>query len=55
MPSYGMWRHVAVVRTNGAKERIASIITVTGIVELGTTLAVTSNRSTLRASVAGYC
>jgi hypothetical protein len=36
------------VRTDVSEELIASIIRVTGIGELGTTLAVTSNRRTLR-------
>jgi hypothetical protein len=48
MPSSGMLRRVALVRTDVSKESIASIIRVTTIGELGTTLAVTSNRSTLR-------
>jgi hypothetical protein len=39
---------VAVVRTNVSEERRASFIRVTRIVELGTTLAATSNRRTLR-------
>jgi hypothetical protein len=43
-----MLRRVALVRTDVSVERIASIIRVTKIGELGTTLAVTSNRSTLR-------
>jgi hypothetical protein len=34
-------------KTEVSEERIASIIRVTGIGELGTTLAVTSNRRTL--------
>jgi hypothetical protein len=38
-----MLRRVHLVRTNVSKERIASIIRVTRIDELGTTLAVTSN------------
>jgi hypothetical protein len=44
-----------------SEERIASIIRVTRIGKIGTTLAVTSSRSTLqiispqRASVASYC
>jgi hypothetical protein len=42
-----MLRRVALVRTNVYEERIASIIRVTRIGELGTTLAVTSNRRTL--------
>jgi hypothetical protein len=50
---------VALVRTDVSEELSASFIRVTIIVELGTTLAVTSNRRTLvissqRASVASY-
>jgi hypothetical protein len=40
-------RRVAIVRTDISEERIAFIIRVTRSRELGTTLAVTSNRSTL--------
>jgi hypothetical protein len=47
MPSSGMLRRVALVRTNVSEERSASIISVTRIGELGTTLAVTSNGRTL--------
>jgi hypothetical protein len=43
-----MFRSVAVLRTDVSEERIASIIRVTRISELGTTLAVTSSRRTLR-------
>jgi hypothetical protein len=50
MPSSGMLRHVALVRTDVSEERIASFMRVTRIGELGTILAVTSNRSTLRLS-----
>jgi hypothetical protein len=39
---------VVLFRTDSSKKRIASIIWVTRIGELGTTLAVTSNRNTLR-------
>jgi hypothetical protein len=39
---------VALLRTNVSKEHIASIIRVTRISELGTMLAVTSNRRTQR-------
>jgi hypothetical protein len=46
MSSFGMCRRVTLVRTNVSEERIASIIRLTRIGELGT-LAVTSNRSTL--------
>jgi hypothetical protein len=42
-----MLRRVALIRSDFSEERIASIIAMTGIGELGTTLAVTSNRSTL--------
>jgi ABC-type taurine transport system substrate-binding protein len=42
-----MLRRVALVGTKVSKERITSIIRVTRIGELGTTLAVTSNRRTL--------
>jgi hypothetical protein len=43
-----MLRRVALVRTEVLEELIASFISVTRISELGTTLAVTSNRHTLR-------
>jgi hypothetical protein len=48
MPSSGMLRRVAPVRTDVSEELSASIINVTRIGELGTTLAVTSNRRMLR-------
>jgi hypothetical protein len=48
MASSGMFRRVAIVRTDDSDERSASIIRVTRIGELGTTLAATSNRRTLR-------
>jgi hypothetical protein len=48
MSSSGMLRRVALVRTNVLEELSASIIRVTRIGELGTTLAVTNNRRTLR-------
>jgi hypothetical protein len=59
MLSSGMLRHVALVRTDVSEERRASFVRVTRIGELGTTLAVTSNRRTLgrntkRASVVSY-
>jgi hypothetical protein len=47
MASSGMLRHVALVKTDVSEECSASFIRVTGIGELGTTLAVTSNRHTL--------
>jgi hypothetical protein len=43
-----MLRRVALVRTNVSEELIASFIRVTRNGELGTMLAVTSNRRTLR-------
>jgi hypothetical protein len=43
-----MLRRMGLVRSDVSEERIASIIRVTRIVELGTTLAITSNPSTLR-------
>jgi hypothetical protein len=48
MPSSGMLRRVTLVRTDVSEEPSASFIRVTRIGELGTTLAVTSNRHTLR-------
>jgi hypothetical protein len=48
MASYGIFRRVALVRTDVSEELSASFIRVTKIGELGTTLAVTSNRRTLR-------
>jgi hypothetical protein len=44
MSSLGMLRRVILLRTNVSKERIASIIRVIKIGELGTNIAVTSNR-----------
>jgi hypothetical protein len=61
MASSGKLRSVAFVRTDVSEELSASIISVTRISELGTTLAVTSNRRTLLsissqcASAASYC
>jgi hypothetical protein len=43
-----MLRRMALVRTDVSEELSASIITVTRLGELGTTLAITNNRLTLR-------
>jgi hypothetical protein len=48
MVSSGMFRRVVLVRANFSEELRASFIRVTRIGELGTTLAVTSYRRTLR-------
>jgi hypothetical protein len=48
MASSGMLRHVALVRTDVSEELSASFIRVTRIGELGTMLAVTSNRCMLQ-------
>jgi hypothetical protein len=48
MASSGMLRHVALVRTDVSEELSAYNITVTSVGELGTALAVTSNRRTTR-------
>jgi hypothetical protein len=50
MASSGMLRRVGLVRTDVSEDLSASFTRVTTIVELGITLAVTSNR----ASVASY-
>jgi hypothetical protein len=47
MPSSGMLHRVSLVRIDVSEERIASITRITRIGELGTTLAVTSNRSSV--------
>jgi hypothetical protein len=52
MPSSGMSRRVALVRTDVSEELSASIIIVTRIGELGTTLAVTSKLRALRRNTA---
>jgi hypothetical protein len=58
MSSSGLLRRVALVRTDVSEELSASCIRVTRIGEIGTTLAVTSNRRALissqHASVASY-
>jgi hypothetical protein len=48
MVSYGMLHRVTLVSTHVSEELSASIIKVTKIGEIGTTLAVTSNRRTLQ-------
>jgi hypothetical protein len=48
MASSEMLRRVALVRTDVSEELSVSFIRVTRVGELGTTLAVTSNRRTLR-------
>jgi hypothetical protein len=48
MASSGMLRRVPLVRTEVLEELSASFIRVTRIVELGTTLVLSSNRRTLR-------
>jgi hypothetical protein len=48
MASSGMLRRVALVRTDVSEELSPSFIRVTRMGEVGTTLAVTSNRRTLR-------
>jgi hypothetical protein len=48
MVSIGMLRRAVLVKTDVSEELSASFIRVTRIGELGTTLAVTSNRRTLR-------
>jgi hypothetical protein len=48
MASSGMLRRVALVRTDVSEELSAYFIRVTKIVELGSIVAITSNRCTLR-------
>jgi demethoxyubiquinone hydroxylase (CLK1/Coq7/Cat5 family) len=47
MPFSGMLRYVDFVRTEVSDERMASIIRVTRIGELGTTLSITNTQITL--------
>jgi hypothetical protein len=55
MASSGMLRRVAPVKTDVSEVRIASVISVTRIGEVGTTLAVTCNRSdTFLRNVSSY-
>jgi hypothetical protein len=53
MASSGMLRRAALVTTDVSEEISPSFIWVTRIRELGTTLAVTSNRRTLRRNTVG--
>jgi hypothetical protein len=53
MASSGMLRRVALVSTDVSEELSASLIRVTKIGELGTTLALTSNRLKLRRNTKG--
>jgi hypothetical protein len=52
MPSSDMFRRVAVLRTDISEQIVAPIFEAERISELGRTLAITSDRSTQRASVA---
>jgi hypothetical protein len=54
MVSSGMLRSVALVRTDVSQELSTSFIRVTRISELGTTLALTSNRHTLRSQKTAF-
>jgi hypothetical protein len=48
MPNSGMLSRVTIIRTDVSEELSTSIIIVTRISEIGTMLALTSNRRTLR-------
>jgi hypothetical protein len=54
MASSEMLRRVALVRTDVSEEFSASFIRVTRVGEIGTTLAVTSNRRPLRRNTMGF-
>jgi hypothetical protein len=54
MPYFGKLHHVLFVGTDISEERIVSVMWVIRIGELGTTLAVTSNRSILQRNTV-YC
>jgi hypothetical protein len=54
MASSGMLRRVALVKADVSEELSPSFISVTTIGELGTTLAVPSNRCTLRRNTKSY-
>jgi hypothetical protein len=54
MVTSGTLRRVSLVRTDVSEELSASFITVTRIGEIGTTLAVTSNRRKLRRNTKWY-
>jgi glycyl-tRNA synthetase alpha subunit len=50
MPSSGTLRRITIIKTDPSEESRASIIRVKRIGELGTTLAITSHRRTLRSN-----
>jgi hypothetical protein len=55
MLSSGILRHVALVKYKFSEEGSTSIIRLVRIIELGTTLPVTSNRRMQNALVTSYC